>query len=227
MRKVFIATPAYDGKVHVQYAIALVDVSKLLEMHGFEPMIRMPVGGSLLVADRNRLIEMFWQSGAEYLLCLDSDLGFDPRTVLRLISANKDFSGGVYPSRDGKGFNFRPIVDEDSKIVNCKDTGLLKMEYIPAGFMLIKREVIAKMREDYPELWYSPKDPRSDKESAFCFFNTEVWDGEFWGEDYVFCRRVRDSGFDIWVDPFIMFDHAGVKGALIQTLTDKKEEAVE
>ena len=130
MRKVFIATPAYDGKVHVQYAIALVDVSKLLEMHGFEPMIRMPVGGSLLVADRNRLIEMFWQSGAEYLLCLDSDLGFDPRTVLRLISANKDFSGGVYPSRDGKGFNFRPIVDEDSKIVNCKDTGLLKMEYI-------------------------------------------------------------------------------------------------
>ena len=32
MRKVFIATPAYDGKVHVQYAIALVDVSKLLEM---------------------------------------------------------------------------------------------------------------------------------------------------------------------------------------------------
>jgi hypothetical protein len=194
-------------------------------MPGFEPVIRMPVGGSLLVADRNRLIEMFWQSGAEYLLCVDSDLGFDPRVVLRLITANKDFSGGVYPSRDGKGFTFRPAVDEESRIVNCKDTGLLKMEYIPAGFMLIKREVIAKMREDYPELWYSPKDPRSEKESAFCFFNTEVWDGEFWGEDYVFCRRARDSGFDIWVDPFIMFDHAGVKGALIQALTDKKEES--
>jgi hypothetical protein len=225
MRKIFIATPAYQGTVHVQYAIALVDLCKVLELHGFEPVIRIPVSGSLLVADRNRLVEMFWQSEADFMLCLDSDLGFDPRAVLRLIMANKDFSGGVYPGRDGKGFNFRPVVDTEGKIESCKDTGLLKMQYIPAGFMLIKRSMIEKMRNDYPELWYSPKDPRSGKESAFCFFNTELYDGEFWGEDYVFCRRARQSGFDIWIDPYIMFDHAGVQGALIQALTDKKEEA--
>lgn len=226
MKKIFIGTPAYEGKVHVQYAMSLLDTDQLLRMHGFEVLVRLPVGGSLLVADRNRLIQMFWESGADYMLCVDSDLGWDPRAVVRLLEAQKDFSGGVYPSRDGKGFTFRPALEPDERIIMCPKTHLLQMEYIPAGFMLIKREVIAKLRDKFPELYYSPKDPRSSAESAFCFFDTEVWDGEFWGEDYVFCRRVREVGVEIWVDPLIEFNHAGVRGALIETLTNKKGEAM-
>lgn len=226
MKKIFIGTPAYDGKVHVQYALSLMDTDRLLRMHGFEVIVRMPVGSSLLVADRNRLTQLFWESGADYMLCVDSDLGWDPRAVLRLLEAQKDFSGGVYPSRDGKGFTFRPAQEKDGRIVVCPQTNLLKMEYIPAGFMLIKREVIARLRDRFPELYYSPKDPRSEKESAFCFFDTEVWEGEFWGEDYVFCRRAREVGVDIWVDPLIQFDHAGIKGALIETLTTDREKAM-
>jgi hypothetical protein len=227
IEKIFIATPAYEGKVLVQYAMSLIDLCKILDVHAIQPIVRVPVGSSLLVADRNRLVEMFWESGADYMLCIDNDLGFDARVVLKMLSYKKDFVAGVYPSRDGSGFTFRPVTEEDGRIVIDDETKLLKMEYIPAGFMLIKRNVIAKMRETYPELWYSPKDPRNKKESAFCFFDTEVWEGEFWGEDYVFCRRVRNAGFDIWVDPLIEFDHAGIRGALIQSLTTKKENTEE
>jgi len=226
MRKIFIATPAYDGKVHVQYTTSLVDTCKLLEMHGFIPIIRITVGGSLLVADRNRLIQMFWESEADYMLCIDSDLGWDPLSVVRLIRSGKDFTAGVYPSRDGSSFTFRPDFEEDGKLIICPETSLLKMNYVPAGFMLISRSVIEKMRNHFPELYYSPKDPRNPSDSAFLFFNTELWNGEFWGEDYVFCRRVREIGIDIWVDPTIQFDHAGVKGHLLSVLTDKKEESI-
>lgn len=228
-KKIFVATPAYDGKVHVHYATMLLDLQKILEMNGYEVDIRLPVGGSLLVADRNRIIQMFWETGAEYLMCIDSDIAFNPHYILKFIQemekTNKDFIGGVYPSRDGMGFNFRPSLEEDEKIVQCKETGLLKMEYIPAGCMFMSRNLIGKMREHYPELYYSPKDNRSKSESAFCFFDTEVWEGEFWGEDYVFCRRVRDAGFDIWVDPTIQFNHAGIQGSLMDALTNKKEDA--
>lgn len=226
MKKVFIGTPAYDSKVHVQYALSLMDTDRLLRMYGFEVIIRVPTCGSLLVANRNRLVQLFWESGADYMLCVDSDLGWDPRSVVRLIESQKEFSGGVYPTRDGKGFIFRPCQEEDGRIVVCPETRLLKMEYVPAGFMLIKREAIARLRDKFPELYYSPKDPRSDAESAFCFFDTEVWDGEFWGEDYVFCRRVREAGIDIWVDPMIQFNHAGVNGAFIEALTTDREKAM-
>lgn len=223
-KKIFIGTPAYQGQVHVHYAMMLLDMNEILRAQGFEVLVRLPVGGSLLVADRNRLIEAFWQSGADYMICLDSDLAFDPRYILRFLESDKDFVGGVYPSRDGKGFNFRPCVEDDGRIV-MDQFGLLKMEYIPAGCMMFKREVIAKMREDFSDLYYEPKDPLNKQEAAFCFFNTEVWDGEFWGEDYVFCRRVRESGFDIWVDPTIEFNHAGVFGSLMQSLTTDPNKA--
>lgn len=226
-KKIFIATPAYDGKVYVQYAMALLDTCEMLKDIGYEPIVRVPTTGSLLVADRNRLIQMFWESEAEYMLCIDSDLGWNPYAVKRLIDADKDFSGGVYPTRQGNGFTFRPELEPNGKIVMCPDTLLLKMTHIPAGFMLIKREVIAKMREQYPQLYYSPKDKRSQTESAFMFFNTELMDGEFWGEDYVFCKLVRGAGFDIWVDPLIDFNHAGVCGALIQSLTTDPSKALD
>jgi hypothetical protein len=225
-KKIFVSTPAYEGKVHVHYAMMLLDLQKIFEMSGYVVDIRLPVGGSLLVADRNRIIEMFWQSGADYMLCIDSDIAFDPNYILRFIEqmekTGKDFIGGVYPSRDRSGFNFRPVLEEDSKIVQCKQTGLLQMEYIPAGCMLMTRNLIAKMKDHFPELYYCPKDQRNKSEAAYCFFDTQVWEGEFWGEDYVFCRRVREAGFDIWVDPTIQFNHAGVHGTLMDTLTNKK-----
>ena len=137
----------------------------------------------------------------------------------------KEFVAGVYPSRDGKGFNFRPFQEPDGRITMCEKTNLLKMEYIPAGFMLFTRDVVKKLREGNPQRYYSPKDPRSDTESAYCLFDTEVWEGEFWGEDYVFCRRVGEVGVDIWVDPLIEFNHAGVVGSLIQALTTDPNKA--
>jgi len=224
-KKIFIGTPAYQGKVDVGYAMALLDTNELLRSLGWEVMVRLPVGSSLLVADRNRIIQMFWESGADYLLCVDSDMGWDPRVVPKLLNDGKEFVGGCYPTRDGSGFNFRPALIPDGRIEMDEKTKLLKMEYIPAGFMLLSRSVIAKMRDKFPELYYSPKDPRSKTESAYCFFDTQVWEGEFWGEDYVFCRRVREAGVDIWVDPLIQFNHGGVKGALIEVLTTDPSKA--
>lgn len=218
---VFIATPAYEGKVHVQYAISLSETCTALYLNNINPIIKIPTCGSLLVADRNRLLELFWRSGAEYMLCIDSDIGWNHQDVLRMLCYNKDFVAGVYPSRDGINFTFRPALNADGSIAMCPDTKLLKMEYIPAGFMLIKRSVIAKLRADYEHLKFSPKHSTNEDDSGYCIFDTEVYEGEFWGEDYVFCRRVRQSGFDIFVDPSIEFDHAGIKGSLVQALEFK------
>lgn len=217
-----IATPAYSGKVNVQYAISLADTVGMLRASGVTVSTRIVTSGSLLVAERNRLLEDFWLSGATHLLCIDGDLGWPPQAVIAMLQSGKEFVAGVYPARGNRSFVFRAETREDGGIVN--QGHLLKMEYIPAGFMLISREAVGKMRDKFPELYYSPKDPNSDKESTFCLFNTEVWEGEFWGEDYVFCRRAREAGIDIWVDPMIQFDHDGNIGALMEILSDKKPE---
>lgn len=224
---VFIATPAFSGKVNVQYAISLADTKVLLESNGIQVSTRISASGSLLVAERNRLLEAFWQSDATHILCIDSDLGWPPLAVTAMLDADKEIIAGLYPARGkSKEFIFRPETNKDNgSIVNEKH--LLKMEYIPAGFMLIKREAIAKMRDKFPELHYKPKDPASKAESTYCLFNTEVWNGEFWGEDYIFCRNATQAGIDIWVDPFIQFDHDGTIGMFHEVLTQKNPNEVD
>ena len=221
--KLMIATPAYDGKVHVQYAVALSETILLLAQNNIEVKINIPTSGSLLVAERNRILMAFMDSDCTHLLCIDSDLGWPAQAVLALIKHDEEFIAGVYPSRGENSFTFRAKLNEDSSVVkNSKN--LLGMQYIPAGFMMIKRSVIEKMQQKFPELYYEPKAESLKFAKGWYFFATEIWEGEFWGEDYTFCRKARECGVDIWCDPLIEFDHAGTRGMLVNALTDKKPE---
>ena len=175
-----------------------------------------------MIAERNRILEMFMESDCTHILCIDADLGWSAQHVISMLLAGKEFVAGVYPSRGENSFTFRPCVKEDESLVT--ENNLLKMEYIPAGFMLIQRSVIEKLRAKFPELYYEPKHDSMKHAKGWMFFNCEIWNGEFWGEDYTFCRKVREAGVDIWVDPTIQFNHGGVVGMLMQALSDKKPE---
>ncbi len=225
MTKIFLATPAFDGKVHVQYSIALAETLSLLLSKNIECIMKVVASGSLLVAERNRLVEAFMQTDCTHMLFIDSDLGWPAQAILEMLKKDMDVMAGCYPARKGKDFFFRPICRPDGSLEVDIDKKLIKMQYIPAGFMLIKRNVIETIREDNPQLYFEPKYKSEHSSCGYMLFNTELMDGEFWGEDYVFCKILHKSGFDIWCDPLIQFDHAGVIGMLAEVLTDDASKA--
>lgn len=216
--KVMIATPAYSGKVDIPYATSLAGTLSFLQQHKVGVQFLIVSSGSLLVAERNRLVQAFWESDCTHMLCIDGDLGWPPEAVMAMLNSGKEFVAGVYPARGVKNtFLFRQEKSATGTFV--VDKHLIKMQYIPAGFMLLARSAIQKMRDFHPDLYFEPKDKSVDNPSAgYCFFNTEVWDGEFWGEDFVFCRKAREAGVEIWVDPLIQFDHAGTIGMLAEAI---------
>ena len=221
MTKLMIATPAYSGNVTIPYALSYAQTAAMLPAHGIGVQPHITLSGSLLVAERNRIVQAFWESDCTHLLCIDADLGWPVQAVLAMLDTKKEFNPGVYPARGGSNeFLFRPVTNEQGNIVQDEThPHLLKMNYVPAGFMLIAKSAILKMREKHPDLYYEPKDKTNNPTPGYCFFNTEVYEGEFWGEDFVFCRKAREAGVDIWVDPLIQFDHAGTVGMLAQALT--------
>lgn len=224
--KIMIATPAQSGKVDIPYAVSLVDTVCMLRSRNVPVELLMVPSSSLLVAERNKILEQFWNSDCTHVLCIDADIGWPSEAVWAMLQMDKEFICGIYPARNGNGiFMFRPQYrDDDPKAIET-DGHLLKMKYVPAGFMLISKSAIKKMRKKHPDLYYEPKDPRNKPESGYCFFNTEVWNGEFWGEDFVFCRNARDAGVEIWADPLIQFNHAGTIGALMDILTQDPDKA--
>lgn len=226
-RHIFIATPAFDGKVHVQFALSLAELYVTLVQNNVGISSRINTSGSLLVAERNKLLEEFIRDEhATHILFIDSDLGFPAQAVLAMLDSEKDFVAGVYPARnsdsDDNQYLYRPKLIDDSNLI-VSDKHLLGAEYIPTGFTMLSREAVLKMRDKFPELYFQPKAEARKNEHAYCLFDTEVWDGEFWGEDYVFCRRARQAGIDIWVDPLIEFDHAGRRGMLMKYLQEQQK----
>jgi hypothetical protein len=215
MAKIFIATPAYGGSVHAHYAIALAETIKFLSENGIETVIQIITSGTLLVAERNRLINFFLSSDATHMLCIDYDIGWQPETVKEFLDFDEEFIAGVYLTRKGREFKCQPKYNPDHTIVKSKKN-LIEMEYVGSGFMLLKRSVFEKMIDKFPELEFKSDIPLF--ESGYCLFNTEVWEGRFWGEDYVFSRRARAAGVRIWVDPIVELDHAGEKGILMDAL---------
>ena len=224
MTKIFVATPAFDGKVWTQYSLALAETLLALGKAGVDVQVCIPSTGSLLVAERNRLIAAFMLTDCTHLLCIDADLGWPAAAVPAMLKHDKEMVVGCYPMRGclEPKFIFRGELKEDKSFL-IQDR-LIKGLYVPAGFMLLKRSVIEKMQAKFPELYYEPKVKikETENDKGFCLFGIEVYEGEFWGEDYVFCRRAREAGVDIWIDPAIEFNHAGTIGMLAKMLTDKK-----
>lgn len=220
MTKIFIATPAFDGKVTVNYACSLCDTRLYLAANAIESQVHIRTSGSLLVRERNDIIKEFLRTDSTHLMCIDSDIAWNALDIKKLIEYNEDFVAALYPARGPeRAFLFRGVYDGPDGRMTISEKKLLPMEYVPAGFMLLKRCVLEGMIKHFPELYYEPKDESLKHANGHHLFAIELMDGEFWGEDYVFCRRARQAGFKIWVDPLIELDHAGVRGAFVQTLT--------
>lgn len=224
MKKVYIATPCYEENVSISYLMGLLDTCELLKEKGYEYDLSLTSGGSLIPLMRNKILQMFWESDADYLLCVDSDLGWSATSVIRLLEADKEVSGGVYPSKDGRRtYVFKPITLEDGQIVRCPTTKLLKAEYIPAGFMLLQRSAVQKLKEHYDELKVSNDSILvHDGGHYHALYDTAIIDGRYYGEDILFCKRLTDIGIDIWVDPFMQFTHGKSSGCLLETLTTER-----
>jgi hypothetical protein len=93
-----------------------------------------------------------------------------------------------------------------------KNEALVEAEYLPTGFMRIKRGVIEKMQEGYPELKYthSVVETVAAPRSGYDFFNMGNQEGKQWlTEDYAFCHRWKKLGGRLWVYPNIRFEHIG------------------
>lgn len=217
--RILIATPSYDGKVDVSYSSSLMITALQLHKNNIEFGTLLNRTGTLLVGERNAIARTFVESDYTHLLCIDSDIGWNAADVLEMISYDLEFVAGVYPTRKNLGYTFRPFFKEDNSLI-VNEMGLLSMQYVPAGFMLIKKSVFEKIINKFPDLRYKSKDPLLVDAEGWTFFNTEIYDGEFWGEDYFFCRKAIQAGIEIWTNPNFEFKHGENVGRLMDVISN-------
>lgn len=167
---------------------------------------------------RNQLAKVMCdESRAEWLFMVDSDMGFEPDTLERLLASadpkerpivgalcfalktdgRRDLFGISYRSvptlyqwyDDGEQVGFVPMLDYDEGLVPVSGTG--------AACLVIHRSVLERIRAKYGDVWFDPIRHPS---------------GRRIGEDLSFCVRAAAIDVPVHVDTTVKTTHD--KGSL-------------
>jgi hypothetical protein len=187
-RKLFLATPMYGGQCAGMFARSVADLSALCVHHGIQLQMYFLFNESLITRARNYCVDEFLRSGADHLMFIDSDIGFNPNDVIALMAMQSEDSDydvlcGPYPKKcisweKIKQAVDKGIADEDPNILdrfvgdfvfNPKATSQSIPLGEPAevleggtGFMMIRRAVFAKYDKEFPHLSYKPDHVRTE-----------------------------------------------------------------
>ena len=208
-QKVFFATPSYDGQVHVFTSKALWEERNLLQAAGIECTWEPYAGCCYLPVARNQLVHKFLHSGCTDLIFVDADVEWKPGAVQQLLKHDRDVVAGLYPYKTYP-VNF-PVVLQDPPYVD-KKTGLIEAAGLPTGFMRIKMQVFYAMLKAYGERNLMVVDKRDPEnvQKYYCFLNTVKEELTWWGEDLYFCKKYREIGGRVWIEPNITLHHHGM-----------------
>jgi hypothetical protein len=181
---------------------------RTLESRGYE--VRRVRGFTAIDVARNQIASDALADGFDELMWIDSDIGFDPDAVEQLRSHQLPFVCGLYAKKGRREFAcmFRP---ETEKVQFGPQGGLLEVQYVGFGFVLVRREVFETIQR---QLKLPTCNERfSTRRPIVPFFQPLVIpDGSshwYLGEDYAFCHRATESGFSIWADSSIRLFHVG------------------
>jgi predicted O-methyltransferase YrrM len=198
---VLLCTPTYNG-VNGGYAVALFKSQQLLLKHGIETELAIYQGNCHVDDSRNYLVRFFLEGNFEKMVFIDSDLHWEAKDLLQVLSHDKDLVCGVYPKKQ-KETEFTVKLIPGEKI----EGGLIKVSTASTGFMCISRALIESMAK-CSESYLAQGDDRSRTRIPVLFERTTI-DGIRWGGDTNFCRKWREMGGSVYVDPKCMFTHFG------------------
>lgn len=208
---IWVSVPAYTGELKIHTAHCL-NVEMLASFNkGIPFLLFFHEQDAIITRCRNAMVMNFLASDPNAftdMIFLDSDVGFDEGTLIRLAQHPVDIVGACYPFRkDPIGFPLTFI----SGNMTEKDpaTGLLKVAGLPAGCLKISRRALEAIMEKFPDYWYHEENVPQKK--AWRFFEFLVLSNRFFGEDYAFCALAREAGIDIWCDTDLTLQHVGMK----------------
>jgi len=216
--QLFVATPVHS-EVSIHYTQALIEFQQMCFKKKLKVSFHL-IKSSLVTQGRNLSVAGFLESKATHLLFIDSDIYFQGKSIFSMLKADKHIISVPYPLKtlmwdkafqkmqEGRiksaddirrALHTYPMKVPDVNNINL-NKGVMEVTDSPTGCMLIKREVIEKMIEKYPDKEIVQKTVINgkyvNKPNMWNFFDTlhDPKEKTYNGEDFAFCKLWRDIG---------------------------------
>ena len=221
--KLFVALPTTHGIMQSQFLPGLLDLFRERQVSMTVHQYIDPYG----VMARNSAARDFLATDCTHILFIDADIVFTSNHVKLMLSNDVDVVGGLYPKKAEGQIQWvcnalpeRPEADE---------RGLLPLQHIGTGFLLVKRAVLEKMLEVYrDEMDYLEAEI---DQQCWDFFPMRIIDRRMISEDWFFCNRCRELGYTVYGDTKVILRHIGsvqfpLKTQVIESRRQKLEDAL-
>ena len=222
-----IATPMYGGNCKGVYVDGLMALTFELARKGYQVSFSKIYNESLITRARNNLVYEFEKSGADALLFIDADEGFNHMDVIRMIESGKDVIGAIYPMKNINWENVRKAALAGKENL-AEYSGFFAMNMLPGentfkigepvevtevgtGMLFVRKEVFEKMKPECPTYMLNTATGAFDGSQMVTeYFATSITeDGILLSEDYHFCRKWREMGGQVFAAPWVNIVHAG------------------
>ena len=240
--KLFVATPMYGGMNHGLYMKSCLDLQTTMMRYGIEIKFSFLFNESLITRARNYLVDEFLRTDYTHMLFIDSDIHFNAQDVIALLALDKDVIGGPYPKKSMNWGNIAHAARNHPDLEPKELEGLvgeyvfnvvkgtsqfqvtepLEVMEIGTGYMMIKRDVFNKMKDEYPTIRYKPDHVGQanfdGSRYIHAYFDTIIDTKEsivgggsdrYLSEDYMFCQLWRKMGGQIFLCPWMKTQHIG------------------
>ena len=139
---------------------------------------------TILINQRERLIEQAIEVKSEWVLWLDSDMMFPSTTLLRLLAHNQDIVACNYMKRSHpfKSVTFMDTNDWESWVPLQSEDKLLTVEATGMGCLLMRTSVFQNLNKPYFEYSYQSM--------------TKDWTGE----DFTLFKKLNELGYQLKID---------------------------
>lgn len=211
-RKIFLGLPAYDFKVSLKLAVSLAKFTREADKLGIDVAFGSICGCSVVSRARNLIVRDFLESDYTDLMFIDSDINFEPADIFRLMvwgsDPKKGIVAGVPRTRKTEKVYIADLYYDSPGYLSMNGSGLVRAKRVATAFMLIRREVLETLIKSHPEWDYKDVLANATLSAVFDF---KVTPEGYIGEDYLFCDRAQEHGFEVWIDPTIKLGHMGVQ----------------
>lgn len=195
--RLFIASPSYTQSFCSGYVESLANTIKDLHDHGIRTLYKTVDGVHWIDIARDVLAHVFLHTNCTHMIQIDSDLAWDADAPRRMLDSGKDIVGGAYRIKSG-AVNTYAVKDKNNEL-----------QGLAGGFVMVSRKVIEDMSARVQP--YSVSTLQYGLLSVAPLYTREFSGGSYVGEDYMFCRRAIEAGYELSLLDDINFRHYGIK----------------
>ncbi len=133
------------------------------------------------------------------IMWIDSDIAWNPEDVVKLYKSDKDVVSGAYLLANGEVTAYKKMLGPGYTHQDILEmTEPSEIDGAGFGFICVKQGVFESLsRPWFQSAWITKKDEETGKEFTFPIM----------GEDISWCYRVKQNGYQIWLDPTVRVQH--------------------